>query len=86
MIKGTRRILTLLTIIASVLTIGGSMTEAGVLKKLMSSGTSKTSSSTRCQTSGGLFQTRPVSPKSTWSHQHPKWNAGRKATGAAYLP
>jgi hypothetical protein len=86
MTRGTRRIIMLLTIITSVLGAGGSMTEAGVLKKLMPSSTPKASTSGRCQKSGGLFQSRPVSPKSTWSHQHPKWSAGRKATGAAYLP
>lgn len=33
----------------------------------------------------GVFQTRSRSDmRSSWYHTHPKWSAGRKATGAAY--
>lgn len=33
----------------------------------------------------GVFQTRSRSDmRSSWYHSHPKWSAGRKATGAAY--
>jgi hypothetical protein len=56
--------------------------EGAVHRRLI---TARNSSSGDCKPTGGLFQSRPVSPTSTWSHRHPKWNAGRKATGAAYL-
>lgn len=33
----------------------------------------------------GVFQTRSrTDMRSSWHHTHPKWSAGRKATGAAY--
>ena len=33
----------------------------------------------------GVFQTRSrADMRDSWYHTHPKWSAGRKATGAAY--
>lgn len=64
------------------ITFGADNAEATVFRKIYGT---RSQSSARCKPAGGLFQSRPVSPTSTWSHQHPKWNAGRKATGAAYL-
>jgi hypothetical protein len=33
----------------------------------------------------GIFNTRSRSDmRDSWNHTHPKWSAGRKATGAAY--
>lgn len=57
--------------------------EGALFRKVLPASTSKT---TKCRPTGGLFESRPVSPTSSWSHQHPKWRSDRKASGAAFRP
>jgi hypothetical protein len=80
--KTFRRLLMVSLITVLSVSAGVDSVEGAVLRRMVSS---RNNSSGPCKPSGGLLQSRPVSPASTWSHRHPKWNAGRKATGAAYL-
>ena len=55
------------------------------VKQILSSGVSGQSSNRNSGRLFGVFQTRSRSDmRSSWYHTHPKWSAGRKATGAAY--
>ncbi|MEN9554790.1 MAG: hypothetical protein RLZZ232_1076 [Planctomycetota bacterium] len=53
-----------------------------------SNGNSNGNGTSGSQRSGrvfGVFQTRSrTDVRDSWYHTHPKWSAGRKATGAAY--
>jgi hypothetical protein len=54
-------------------------------KQVSSSGDSSPSSARSSGRVFGVFQTHSRSDaRNSWYHTHPKWSAGRKATGAAY--
>lgn len=80
--KTFRRLLVVCLMTAFGVSAGADSVEGAVFRRMVSTRNQSVAGS---KSTGGLSQGRSVSPSSTWSHKHPKWSAGRKATGAAYL-